>query len=479
MTSERLGLILLLSVLTVIGCTGGLVLEHQRRTNLEQVRTQGTTLARVLSRIAPETLAPRDGHPGLISLLFSVNPTSSLRYARTVDLNEVPRGDVVASGVVIPHARMPATPAAWYAERTFDDPVANRRYREFHAPLLRAGELVGHLRIGFSEPGFDFDLGNLPGLAILALPIFLLAPVTYYLVRREIRPLRAASVRIQQSLDEAPSLQVELSANPDVASFIGHFNQFMESAKYRMRDLEDQRVATKTETKVIGYQKVRIESVLQSVPQGILVLDEATVVSYANDKLGIMLGLDLGTVVGEPLVKWCPEEALLGLLARPSAGTGSTHGTVEFQRDATRLEASAHPLRSPRGSHELLGTLVLVADVTSEANAKQAHQDLIAQLSHELKTPLHVINLYSEMLIEAEEGADQLRLEAGNTIHDEVERVIALINNILSRCGLHLIFFMIPDEIVSITIEGRDIAVTTPSITRDGDRITIQAEVTV
>ena len=46
-------------------------------------------------------------------------------------------------------------------------------------------------------------------------------------------------------------------------------------------------------------------------------------------------------------------------------------------------------------------------------------------------------------------------------------------------CGPHLIFFMIPDEIVSITIEGRDIAVTTPSITRDGDRITIQVEVTL
>ena len=46
-------------------------------------------------------------------------------------------------------------------------------------------------------------------------------------------------------------------------------------------------------------------------------------------------------------------------------------------------------------------------------------------------------------------------------------------------CGLHLIFFMIPDEIVSITIEGRDIAVTTLSITRDGDRITIQVEVTL
>ena len=73
MTSERLGLILLLSVLTVIGCTGGLVLEHQRRTNLEQVRTQGTTLARVLSAAgrrrgqrSRHTPRPHAGHTGRV-----------------------------------------------------------------------------------------------------------------------------------------------------------------------------------------------------------------------------------------------------------------------------------------------------------------------------------------------------------------------------------------------------------------------------
>ena len=82
-------------------------------------------------------------------------------------------------------------------------------------------------------------------------------------------------------------------------------------------------------------------------------------------------------------------------------------------------------------------------------------------------------------------GASDLHLSAGLPpmirVDGDVRRinVPALEHKTVHGCGLHLIFFMIPDEIVSITIEGRDIAVTTRSITRDGDRITIQVEVTL
>ena len=127
---------------------------------------------------------------------------------------------------------------------------------------------------------------------------------------------------------------------------------------------------------------------------------------------------------------------MMGLLVQ--AGGANPHGRIEFAHLGTELSAVVHPLRSPRGNHEVLGAMVLVSDITSEVNAKQARQDLIAQLSHELKTPLHVINMYSEMMVEEPEGVDPLTLEAGNTIHDEVERITALINNILSLSRIEM-----------------------------------------
>jgi signal transduction histidine kinase len=53
-------------------------------------------------------------------------------------------------------------------------------------------------------------------------------------------------------------------------------------------------------------------------------------------------------------------------------------------------------------------------------------------VAHELKSPLNVLSLYSESL-QGEEGQDKkFRLEATNVIHDEVERLGQMINNILN-----------------------------------------------
>ena len=46
--------------------------------------------------------------------------------------------------------------------------------------------------------------------------------------------------------------------------------------------------------------------------------------------------------------------------------------------------------------------------------------------------------MYSEMLLEDEDGTHALRIEAGNVIHDEVERITALINNMLSLSRIEL-----------------------------------------
>jgi signal transduction histidine kinase len=63
---------------------------------------------------------------------------------------------------------------------------------------------------------------------------------------------------------------------------------------------------------------------------------------------------------------------------------------------------------------------------------RQRQNEFVSHISHELKTPLNVMAMYSESLLT--EGADdeQYRVEAVNVIHDEVERLSTLINNLLA-----------------------------------------------
>ncbi|TMG73808.1 MAG: cell wall metabolism sensor histidine kinase WalK, partial [Betaproteobacteria bacterium] len=64
--------------------------------------------------------------------------------------------------------------------------------------------------------------------------------------------------------------------------------------------------------------------------------------------------------------------------------------------------------------------------------ARQAGAEFVAQVSHELKTPLTTIATFSELLLGYSKLSDQDRVEAVNTIHNEVERAADLINNLLN-----------------------------------------------
>ena len=443
MKSERLGLAMVFAALVVIAVIASMLALHTRDERRQQIRAQGASLVKLLSRMPLETLVPADARHGPLAVLASSVVDANFAYGVVVGLDNRPLAETVAPGEVMPPAPFETEPAAWNGERLIEDGQAERRYLDFFAPVLQGGELQGLVRVGYRAPDLALAYQQLPTFAWVALPIFLLAPVFYYLVRREIRPLRDASAQIQAAIEDQPLPSVELTASGEVGEFVRQFNQMVRSSQERFSQLETQRRDMLTHSKVVSYQKARIESVLQSLPQGVLVLDETGVATYANDKVGAMLGVNVSEVRGMKSAQWCEHPDLLAFLCAhegpsPHASIGGVAEIETNSHTGQRVSATAFPLFSPAERTELLGTLVVLSDVTAENLAKQARKELIAHLSHELKTPLHVIGMYSEMLLEDEEGTPELRIEAANVIHDEVERITALINNMLSISRIEL-----------------------------------------
>jgi len=96
------------------------------------------------------------------------------------------------------------------------------------------------------------------------------------------------------------------------------------------------------------------------------------------------------------------------------------------------LQFNVYPLFVPNDESRILGRLVVIRDVSENHLMRQRQNEFISHVSHELKTPLSVMSMYSESLLT--EGADneEYRVEAVNVIHDEVERLSTLINNLLA-----------------------------------------------
>ncbi len=78
----------------------------------------------------------------------------------------------------------------------------------------------------------------------------------------------------------------------------------------------------------------------------------------------------------------------------------------------------------------LIGTLLLYRLGLSQIKLARQQQDFVSSVSHELKTPLTSIRMYSEILKEGWAGEEK-RLEYYEYIHDESERLTRLINNVL------------------------------------------------
>jgi PAS domain S-box-containing protein len=442
--SERTGLIMILASLLVIGVVVFVSFNEQIDTRLKQVRSQGVGLARVLGGMSWDELVPERGRQGVLQALQYSQANTDFAYGAVVDRDGASVSEVSAAGIVIPQVSLPSNPSAWLGEREVQPVPGGPAYLEFHAPVFSGGDLRGYIRLGYGKPGFGVDPENLAAMARLGLPVFLLTPLFYLLLRSETRPLRKVSERLDEMLSQGVVHSVELKPGGELGAFIEKFMSFASDAQARIRTLESEHDGLVTSSKLLAYRQGKVEAILRTLPEAILVLDEAGVVSYANERVASLLGIEHAAVIGRRPRDWCDDPNLLAYLSRRS-GNG---GRVGYISDAIQivppadpeklLEVRAYPLFSPRDEDSLLGTMAVVRDCTEERVARRGRGEFVAQVAHELKTPLNVLGMYSEALL-GEEGNDEgFRNEAVNIIHDEVERLSNLINSMLALTRFEL-----------------------------------------
>ncbi len=95
--------------------------------------------------------------------------------------------------------------------------------------------------------------------------------------------------------------------------------------------------------------------------------------------------------------------------------------TISFRSAAVRTEDS-----------ELMGTVIVLRDVTAETEAERFKDNFLTHVSHELRTPLTVIKGYSDLLlIDASGTINQDQRDFLETIDRQTDSLITMINELL------------------------------------------------
>ena len=435
--SDRIGLVIVVASLVAIAAIGYLVFKQQHEDNLADTRRQGVSLVRVLAGVPLEQLKPGGEQQSVLNVLRHGANTDDFAYLSIVDKDGRTLNEVTADGQLVPPASVPAEPSSWLGDQIHTLPRSGERIIEFHAPLLDDGELTGFVRLGYHYPAFGLGLNQVPFLAAVALPVFLLVPLFYALLRLEIKPLRAASDEIGRVLDGQSFNRLEIAATGELGDFMQRFNHFVERAGEKIGDLERDQQQLITSTKLLTYRKNRIETVLETLPEAVLILDEAGAITFANTKLASMFNVSQERILSQSPQQWCDNPDVLQLLSKLNKDSrGITFSdTLRFNLNTQAEQAivtKTYPLFAPNKPSSAIGTLIIFRDETKEALARQARSDFVAHLSHELKSPLNVLSLYSETMLTDAGRSEEFRVEAANVISEEVSRLNTLITGLLS-----------------------------------------------
>jgi two-component system phosphate regulon sensor histidine kinase PhoR len=142
----------------------------------------------------------------------------------------------------------------------------------------------------------------------------------------------------------------------------------------------------------------RFQSAAEAIPDGMVVLDTANRIKWANARALALLGLDLGQDTGVPLTNLVRQPEFVRYLENADFSDAIV---IDSQRDAgVTLSIQIVPF----GVEE---KLLIARDITRLEAVARMRRDFIANVSHELKTPLTVIAGFIETLQDLDLDARQ------------------------------------------------------------------------
>ena len=199
--------------------------------------------------------------------------------------------------------------------------------------------------------------------------------------------------------------------------------------------LNDMAAQLEDQISVATQQRNEQEAILVSMQEGVLALDPRARVIAMNPVAEALLGMPATQARGRTIQEVTRNVGLQRLLADAMSKAEPTTGEIVLRGDAARvLQGTATALRD--AARRDLGMLVVLNDVTQLRRLENIRRDFVANVSHELKTPITSIKGFVETL---RDGALDERPQAERFLEivaRHADRLHAIIEDLLSLSRL-------------------------------------------
>ena len=184
-----------------------------------------------------------------------------------------------------------------------------------------------------------------------------------------------------------------------------------------------------------SYDEDTMRSIMNTIPEGLIVTDHHKRIVFYNSKVADLLGLQGDTALGLPIEKALKNADLVSFITESMDLSRSGHsfghqkvGSIEIG-DLT-MRVLINPIEGDDG--KTIGSVSMLHDVSQKKTMDQLKGDLISMVSHELKAPLSALLMQLSVVLDGLAGdITTKQKELLGKAKQRTKRMIALVNDLL------------------------------------------------
>lgn len=195
-----------------------------------------------------------------------------------------------------------------------------------------------------------------------------------------------------------------------------------------LRRIHSQQKQLKYQEENLRRRQNELEVIVGNMEEGLALLDQKGHIISMNKAARRLLGAEKSSL-GSDLLAVSRNLKLQQAVEKAALGEASS---VTAVLQGKTIQISVAPVCSDQG---ISGTAIVFFDITEKENAEQQRREFTANVSHELKTPLHSISGYSELIKRGMVPEKDVQPFA-EKIYNEAQRLIQLVEDIMKLSHL-------------------------------------------
>jgi len=308
----------------------------------------------------------------------------------------------------------------------FSDTVKNNMMY-YALAVMKDDKLIGYVRTSLPLSVIDERLSRIHTLVLFAMSVSILVALLlgFFVARGFAKPLTAMTTIAENMSEGNYDQRISIDRKDEIGSLAKALNKMAKNSSDRLE--------------TIILEKNKLVAILAGMVEGVVAVDKNENIIHLNEAakriLGISNNVDMDRKIWETthLQEFCQ---IFSLALNEETEIRKKYKTVKKSKDQI-VDVHASPFRD--GSGELVGVVAVLYDVSELERLETIRKDFVANVSHELKTPITAVRGLLETVIDDNEMSIENHRIFITKAMNQILRLSNIVTDLLSLSRLETV----------------------------------------